>query len=221
MPGRNVLLVEGSSDSHVIRNLWIAHFGEPVPFVIDVRHGLTNLREAFAGSLIGSEVERLGVIVDADEEVEKRWPGFYQALVVRGYKPIPKIPGGDGVLLHRPDRSVPVVGVWLMPDNTSPGRLEDFIGFLVPEGDLLWEHAGSVIDSIPAELVRFKQAHRSKAHVHTWLAWQPEPGIRMGQAITRFLDPRAPHAVRLVEWLRRVFIDAPVEIAPGAASSTQ
>lgn len=220
MPGRSLLLVEGSSDAHVIRNLWIAHFGEPLPFEIENREGLTNLREAFTGYLVGSEVERLGVVVDADEAVAKRWPGFYQALAVHGYKPVPKNPEAGGTLLHRPERSVPTVGVWLMPDNNSPGRLEDFIRFLVPEGDLLWEHAGTVIDSIPAELVRFKPAHRSKAHVHTWLAWQPEPGIRMGQAVTRFLDPQAPHAIRLVEWLRRVFAASPDELAPDGASST-
>jgi len=217
---RKVLLVEGSSDQHVIQNLWRSHHGEPPPFEIEVRHGLTNLREAFAGYLLGSEVERLGVIVDADEEVEKRWPSFYQAFQVHGYKPVPKMPMAEGTVLHRPERSVPWVGVWLMPDNASPGKLEDFIRFLVPEGDGLWAHAESVLDALPADLVRFKPVHRAKAHVHTWLAWQPEPGIRMGQAITRFLDPQAPHAIRLVEWLRRVIIADPDDLAADAASST-
>jgi hypothetical protein len=220
MAHRNVLLVEGSSDYHVVRNLWIKHYGEPLPFEIDARKGLTNLREAFIAYLVGSEVDRLGVIVDADEKVSKRWPGFYQALAKHGYKPIPKVPEIDGTLLHRPERSVPWVGVWLMPDNVSPGKLEDFIRFLVPAGDKLWLHAESVLDALPDDLVRFRRVDRSKAHVHTWLAWQREPGIRMGQAVTRFLDPRAPHAIRLVEWLRRVFPDVPAELASDAAPTT-
>lgn len=209
VPARNILLVEGSSDQHVIRNLWKSKYGEPIPFEIDARRGLTNLREAFIAYLVGSEVERLGVIVDADEAVSTRWPGFYQALAVHGYKPVPKKPEPAGTVLHRPDRPVTIVGAWLMPDNTSPGRLEDFIRYLVPQGDMLWAHAGSVLDQIPPELIRFKPSHRSKAHVYTWLAWQAEPGVRLGHATTRFLNPRADHAVRLVEWLHRVFVADP------------
>jgi hypothetical protein len=68
----------------------------------------------------------------------------------------------------------------VMPDNETGGRLEDFVSFMVPEGDKLWEHAGSAVDAIPDELRRFKPAHRAKAHVHTWLAWQKEPGVRLG-----------------------------------------
>ena len=45
-----------------------------------------------------------------------------------------------------------------------------------------------------------------KAHVHTWLAWQKEPGKPMGQAITkRYLDANAPHAQQLIVWIRKLF----------------
>ncbi len=46
----------------------------------------------------------------------------------------------------------------------------------------------------------------SKALIHTWLAWQRKPGRPMGIAITaRYLDPTAPHAQQLINWLRRLF----------------
>ncbi|GAC1468243.1 MAG: hypothetical protein PVS3B1_23760 [Ktedonobacteraceae bacterium] len=42
--------------------------------------------------------------------------------------------------------------------------------------------------------------------LHTWLAWQEEPGTPMGQAITkRYVDASSPHALPLISWFRRVF----------------
>jgi len=94
-----------------------------------------------------------------------------------------------------------------MPDNTlSSGMLEHFIGFLVPAGDPLWYRAEDCIEHIPPETRRFPPQHQIKAHVHTWLAWQIEPGAPLGQAITkRYLDADAPHARQLIAWLRRLF----------------
>jgi hypothetical protein len=46
----------------------------------------------------------------------------------------------------------------------------------------------------------------AKARLHTWLAWQEEPGKPIGQAITkRFLDPEATEAQAFLDWLRRLF----------------
>jgi hypothetical protein len=133
-------------------------------------------------------------------------------LVERGYKPVPKTPPATGLVLHRPDRNVPVVGIWVMPDNTSAGTLEDFVRLLVRPADALWAHAGRVVDEIPEELRRFKPAQRAKVHAHTWLAWQKDPGLRLGPAVERrLLDPGAPNAVTFVDWLRRLFVDRPAD----------
>lgn len=205
-PRRRVLLVEGSSDHHLVRNLWLADRRDPAAFEVEVRDGLPNLREAFRGYLLSSEVERLGVVADADDDAANRWQGFYQSLVKEDYRPVPKQPVPGGVVLHRPDLPVTTVGVWLMPDNVSAGRLEDFLARLVRDSDPLWPIAGKVVDDIPPEHVRFKPQHRSKAHAHTWLAWQREPGVRMGRAVTRgIVDRHAPAAVGLLSWLERLF----------------
>src|SRR5687767_15568728 len=95
-PRRRVLLVEGSSDHHLVRNLWLADGRDGSAFEVDVRDGLANLREAFRGYLLGSEVERLGVVADADESAPARWQGFYQSLVMKGYRPVPKEPVREG-----------------------------------------------------------------------------------------------------------------------------
>ena len=91
-----------------------------------------------------------------------------------------------------------------MPDNQSPGALEDFIRSLVPTSDDLWDKAKLNVDEIPTP--RFPPERRSKAYMHTWLAWQEEPGKPLGQAISaRYLDPNAPHAQQLIAWIRRLF----------------
>ena len=93
-----------------------------------------------------------------------------------------------------------------MPNNTSPGMLEDYLFFLVPAGDPLFERAGRCVEGIPVEERRFTEAHVSKALIHTWLAWQDDPGTPLGQAITkRYFDSDGPQVQALLGWLTRLF----------------
>lgn len=47
---------------------------------------------------------------------------------------------------------------------------------------------------------------RPKAVIHTWLAWQEEPGTALGQAITkRYLDPSRDPAPAFRNWLLELF----------------
>jgi hypothetical protein len=93
-----------------------------------------------------------------------------------------------------------------MPDNTLPGMLENFIQFLVPPDNALWPRAEECVAQIPEPERRFPPEHQIKAHVHTWLAWQEEPGTPLGLAITkRYLDADVPHAHQLMDWIRRLF----------------
>lgn len=42
--------------------------------------------------------------------------------------------------------------------------------------------------------------------IHTWLAWQDDPGTPLGQAITkRYLDAEGPHVAAFLSWLTRLF----------------
>ncbi|HEU5374968.1 MAG TPA: DUF3226 domain-containing protein [Ktedonobacteraceae bacterium] len=87
-----------------------------------------------------------------------------------------------------------------------PGTLEDFLHFLVPADDQLWVLAEEVVQAVEAQERRFRLTYRSKAKMHTWLAWQEEPGKPLGQAITaRYLDADALHAQKLVAWMRNLF----------------
>ncbi len=49
----------------------------------------------------------------------------------------------------------------------------------------------------------------SKAKIHTYLAWQEEPGKPMGQAITaKVLHAESETAKVFVEWIKRLFVPA-------------
>jgi hypothetical protein len=62
------------------------------------------------------------------------------------------------------------------------------------------------VDEIPVEERRFAAVHSVKALIHTWLAWQDDPGTPLGQAITkRYFDADAPHVDQLLAWLTRLF----------------
>jgi len=93
-----------------------------------------------------------------------------------------------------------------MPDNTIPGMLEDFMSLLIPAGDILWPMAQGIVQQVTITDRRFPQTQGMKANIHTWLAWQEEPGKPMGQAITkRYLDAAAPDAQQLIRWIRKLF----------------
>jgi head-tail adaptor len=206
MASSSVLWVEGKDDQHVVLSL-LEHHQVPEVFKVIDRKGIENLLDALRVQLTqGSDVARIGIVVDADADVEARWAAIRNVLVRSGYHKVPERPEVGGTVLRETER--PIFGAWLMPENTAPGMLEDFAAALVPEGDFLWAHAGEVIDGIPSKHRRFAEGHRAKAHIRTWLAWQEDPGAPMGLAITkRYLDADAPQARRFIDWLTRLMVD--------------
>lgn len=199
-----VLLVEGKDDLHVVANLCIALGLPDYGLWIKEKGGYDNLILDLEGELLASGLQSLGILVDADLDVRNRWTSVCKRLMTAGYSDLPQQPGLDGVVLTQPGK--PTMGVWIMPDNTLPGALEDFIAYLVPVGDRLWPRVMECVAQIPDDERRFPVQDLSKVHVHTWLAWQAEPGKPMGQAITaKYLIPGAPQVSLFVDWLRRLF----------------
>jgi hypothetical protein len=211
------LLVEGPDDQHVLRNL-LRHYNVPcaIPkrdpidgntIVIDGKGGIENLFDSLQVILDDGDLERLGIVVDANTNIDARWVSLCNILIDFGDVNIPANPDPHGTImsLGQTLRTL-TVGVWIMPNNKLSGILEDFIGFLVPEGDLLWERAKNCVEGIPETEQLFPKVHKPKANIHTWLAWQEEPGTPLGLAITkRYFDVNVPHAQQLVNWTRRLF----------------
>lgn len=206
MPGKKILLVEGIDDEHVIKHL-CGKRGVGKLDEIKPQGDVTRLLENFPVRLKESDVEALGVIIDADTNLAARWQSLRDRLTKAGYQNVPDLPIPTGTILNAPaDSLLPRVGVWIMPDNQTRGILEDFLRFLVPAGSHLFEHVESSVAGIPEGERRFTQLAEPKAIIHTWLAWQKEPGKPLGTAITaEFLDPTVAQVDVLVGWLQRLF----------------
>jgi hypothetical protein len=202
-----VLLVEGNDDKHVFWALLAANEAR-VPdgsFAIVDCGGDVALLENLRVRLKANNDTRIGVVIDADTDVAGRWASL--RAIVNGVSPnsMPGRPPSEGMVaqLHGGAR----LGVWLMPNNLIPGMLEDFVAFLVPEGDELWPHARAYVSNARDEGARFPVQHAAKAELHAWLAVQTEPGKPMGQAITaRYLDSSAQAVEPLLAWLERLFV---------------
>ena len=206
MSGRNILLVEGKDDEHVLKhicgNRGIPHLDQVKPL-----DSVEKLLEDFPVQLKASNEEGdvVGMVIDADTNLDARWRAIRQRLIQSGYQDVPDNPESEGTILEPPPQStLPKTGIWIMPDNQTTGILENFLRFLVPQPTPLFDHVIASVDSVPER--RFGCLNKPKAIIHTWLAWQEDPGLPYGTAITaRFLNPDLPEADVLVSWLMRLF----------------
>ena len=209
----NLLLVEGKNDQHVVYALRDRH-GIPNCFEVFAHDGIDPLLEALPERLRESDRERIGVVVDADTSVGGRWDALRRILANAGYAALPQFPDSVGTIVPSADAFLPQVGIWIMPDNQGAGMLEHFLQFLVPAGDMLLPRALRTVAEIPLPERRFPEEHRAKAEIHTWLAWQEQPGQPYGTSITtRYLDGDRPQARQFADWMRRLF-DVPAPPFP-------
>lgn len=207
MANGKILLVEGPDDEYVLKHI-CGNRGIPRLDEVKPHGGADTLLESIPVRLKASEDgDIVGVVIDADTDVKARWRSLRRRLINAGYQNVPADPAPDGTILDPPAQMLlPRVGIWIMPDNQTNGILEDFLQFLVPQGDSLFHHVQSSVATIPVADRRFSPLAEPKAIIHTWLAWQEEPGKPLGTAITaRFLDPNVPQVDVLVAWLNRLF----------------
>lgn len=206
MPDRKILLVEGTDDEHVLKHI-CSQRNVPILDEITPLGNVERLLESFPVRLKESDVGALGVVIDADTDLAARWQSLRDRLRKAGYQSVPGEPHSAGTILSPPPQSLlPRVGIWIMPDNQTRGILEDFLRFLVPSGSRLFAHVESSVATIPEGERRFGPRDHSKAIIHTWLAWQKEPGRPLGTAITaKFLDANVVQVDVLVAWLRSLF----------------
>ncbi|HEX8213646.1 MAG TPA: DUF3226 domain-containing protein [Longimicrobium sp.] len=203
----NLLWVEGKDDSAVANSLCAAHEVPQGICKVEPKNGVNEILDTFFTRLKAPGAERFGIVVDANGNAQARWDSIRRTLSEYGYAEIPERLLLGGMIVPAPPHR-PLFGAWIMPDNGAPGALEDFASALVPRDDVLWKRAGEAVDAIPEQDRRFPAGRRSKAHMHTWLAWQEQPGSPMGQAIGKGdLDAHAPAAQSFVAWLRRLMVD--------------
>ena len=151
-------------------------------------------------------VNAIGIILDADDNLNARWDSLRNILQIEGYVIVSPL-NIDGTIVEGLGRN-PTIGIWLMPDNeTELGMLEHFVEKLIPNDDDLHPKVLQILSTIEeGGLNRYPIIHHKKALIHTWLAWQKEPGRPMGTAITAtYLNHNADLCLRFVDWLNRLF----------------
>ena len=196
-----VLLVEGNDDLHVITKLLERH-GIQVSFQIVPKGGFEELNRSIYNEINAPSRRALGIIADANDHPERRWQSISDRLKEANCK-VPTRPVGMGSVFAGP-RDIRV-GVWLMPDNTRPGELEDFVADMIPGDDPVWPRAQRFIDDIPEDNRAFNAGKVVRAYVHAWLATRERPRP-MGSAIAA-KDLRHDEAAgsALVAWIRLLF----------------
>ena len=204
------LLVEGDTDKRVIPFLMEANgveWGTDRPIVyIEPYDGIDQMLKpgAIEGELSATGLKALGIVVDANGDARRRWAQVRHLCLAQ----LPSLPSdlpAEGLRVTH--ASGTRFGVWIMPDNRSKGMLEDLLVQLVPtESESLFALAGRCVDEAADHDAPFKPMQQTKAKVHTWLAWQDEPGRSLHQAVDhRVLDPTKAESKPFVRWFRSLF----------------
>jgi hypothetical protein len=206
------LLVEGKDDQHSVVHLVRHHLPwgdapEAWPARIEPYGGVDKLFAAgyLTTQLKASDALTLGLMIDANEQpASRRW----QQVRTCCLQLIPQLPEAipvQGAIVdwaqHRR------FGVWIMPDNRDKGMLETFLASLLTNADRpLWEHAKDSTQKARMKGAVLTDQHLDKAYIHTWLAWQKEPGRPFGTALTaRYLDPLSPSAAPFIRWFKGLY----------------
>ena len=215
-PERSTLHVEGTDDVHVVRHLLLRHgINCPVTrrLADDVAPNIPQIKaagdkdavlDAIGTSVPVSNGRSVGFVLDADVEARDRWRAVCGRLRVFGLQLPNEIPpeGYVGDVAQYQAR----IGVWLMPDNQREGALEHFLADLVDDNDTLLPIAERSTGEAAESGAEFPDVDRQKAVLHTWLAWQKEPGRPYGTAIkARYFRDDSPSVLAFVDWYQRVF----------------
>ncbi len=202
---KHKLLVEGVDEKLFISNFLDAH----IEWGNDERDWLVNLKDfggvtkmlkanVFNTELKTPGLKALGVIVDADDSPEGRWQRI-QTLCQGFFPDLPSsiptkgliVTNGGGLRL----------GVWIMPDNKSPGMLETLLYSMVADtSETFWTFARETVEKAGDMKDSFRECHREKAHLHTWLALKDPPGERFHHAVAHSAE-----AAPFVEWFIKLY----------------
>lgn len=214
-----VLLSEGQEDLRVIPELveandilWEEYPGNKNRYTvnIEVLDGKQRLTPKKLQNLLGADagLTALGLILDADESTTNTWQSIRdKCLQVRSLKHIdfpPMIPPEGFISQVEESKKF---GIWIMPDNQSPGMLETFLAYLVPDHQSeLWLYAQEAAHRAKEYDETFIESHTDKANIYTWLAWQEPPGRQLHDAIKqKIFNPKHPKSKVFMDWFRRLY----------------
>ncbi|MGI0480859.1 DUF3226 domain-containing protein [Geminocystis sp. CENA526] len=215
----NILLVEGDSDKRVIPEFveknginWETSEKQPIVFIksangedklLDINIIKTELKK--------SRLQNLGIVIDADNEPKNR------IISINNICNLLKEDSDFGLsnnltqdgFIFRLNSGIKF-GIWIMPDNQNQGMLETFLSYLItennPQNNLLWQYTKQVVQEAKKRGATYKDVHLDKAQIHTWLAWQDEPGRQLHDAIKfKILNPQHPKGQSFFRWFKQLY----------------
>lgn len=212
MPNPRRLLVEGKEDLRIIPEFVEKNgvaWGPKNRPIVEIKDcgGFNGVigPHVIETELKASGLSAMGIIVDADDDCAARW----QAIRGRCVSEFPSLPPDlpeEGVVAFNKEGGIRL-GVWIMPDNGSPGMIETFLLNQVPaSGIRLRKFAEDCVSGSRNQGAQWKDAHKDKACIHTWLAWQDPPGCQLHTAVlVQQLVPDSPSANAFMTWFRNLY----------------
>lgn len=202
-PPNKILLVEGSNDKHVVRHIrQRSQSISDLHFDIEDKGGLDALNQSIGAEIDVPGRQVVGILIDANNNVQARWASITRRLSDEAIN-APVKPSPDGTVIDT--KGKPRVGIWLMPDNESPGELEDFVAQMLPDDDSVWPLSQRYINDIPEAQRKFPEGKTLRAQLHAWLAAREDPR-QMGLAIkARDLEIDGALCQKFIAWLEELF----------------
>jgi hypothetical protein len=196
------LIVEGTTDLFAIAELRNA-FSLVDNFDIVVLNTITNLENEINVRLKSSGLSTLGIVVDADENIENIWQNIHK-IFSSNIIHLPTDLPSDGLIEISKNLKI---GIWVMPNNQTTGILEDFIQYLIPIEDQLMMEIDIHIENVETKnLQKYNSNNKTKAKIHSWLALQDSPGTPIGKAISyKYFDTKNPECKVFKDWLDKLF----------------
>ena len=194
-------MVEGQDEKHVIKQIQDRCL-QNLKFSIKESQGFPDILSYISPEIKVAGRKSVGFVLDANSCPKQRWDDVRDELIKVGLTP-PENPGQDGTIIK--SDSWPTVGVWLMPDNSSSGEIEDFVIKMIKDEDSVWPSARSYINNIPDSDRKFSSTKLDKAKFYAWLATRKKPN-RMGAAIgARDLNTQTRLNLSFMAWLLKLF----------------
>lgn len=169
--------------------------------------GFTNISKVLEIEIQNSEVERIGVIIDANEVGAKsRLQSI--ANVLEKFGITNKEATQDAGHYYTSANGLHV-SIWIMPNNKENGYLEHFLSELIPENHQdTWDYSSKAVDDYYHQNSDgLSQVKMQKSKVYAYLALMKNPGQSFGTAISaKYLDAKCAYLNPFENWFRRAFI---------------
>lgn len=215
--GKKALLVEGPDDWHAICHLIHITTGAFPTYelghcdnddgVLDILSGVmeaSTQTQTVLGAVLDADCAEEGIIGDSGIQARIR---SLQGRLGKFYE-IPATFPAEGLILPSKAESergrLPVLGVWLMPDNVRDGIFEDLLRAAMSEKSE--KYISAVVGKAEADkMTGFREVERSKVIVKTHIAWQDPKKKNLGEAIGSHFGNLTPACEPFLNWLNRLF----------------